>query len=479
MQKIIEKYKNLNIVVKASIWFTLCSIIQKGISVITLPIFTRIMSIEQYGEYNIYLTWYNIILIIVTLNIHSEIFNKGLSEHSSNMDRYTANQSGLLTILTLIFLVIYLIFHKAINNLLNISTLLMIVMLAEIWESSIISFWRAQKRFEYSYKIIVIVSLLCTIFSPIIGIIAVLISAHKVEAKVISTMLIPFVVAVVIFFLNKEKKYCLKNIVWWKKSVLLSLPLIPHYLSLILLNQSDKLMINHFNGSAKAAIYSVAYSAGFLMVIINNSINNSFVPWCYNKLKENNFARFNTIISSMIFIVMVMNLLLIWIAPECIKIFAPSEYSSAIWCLVPIAMSVFFSYLYTLCVDFEIYFEKNHYIAIASIFATILNLLLNYIFIPKYGFLVAGYTTLISYIAMSILHYIFLLKVLKNNDIKPSNIFNMKHILALIILIFIFSIIAMLLYSYLYIRLGVIILICVIVFLLRNKIISIFKELKK
>lgn len=53
-------YFNANIAIKASLWFAICSVIQKGISIITMPIFTRLMPIDQFGEYSIFQTWYNI-----------------------------------------------------------------------------------------------------------------------------------------------------------------------------------------------------------------------------------------------------------------------------------------------------------------------------------------------------------------------------------------------------------------------------------
>ncbi len=44
-----NRYRAIPIAAKASIWFIVCSVLQKCISMITLPIFTRLMSTEQYG----------------------------------------------------------------------------------------------------------------------------------------------------------------------------------------------------------------------------------------------------------------------------------------------------------------------------------------------------------------------------------------------------------------------------------------------
>ena len=43
MQKLVKKYTDLPIQVKASMWFFVCAFLQKGISFITTPIFTRLL----------------------------------------------------------------------------------------------------------------------------------------------------------------------------------------------------------------------------------------------------------------------------------------------------------------------------------------------------------------------------------------------------------------------------------------------------
>ena len=379
--KAMMHYKNANVAVKASIWFTICSIIQKGISVITMPIFTRLMSTEQYGQYNVFLTWYNILILLVTLNVHTEVFNKGLIEHTNEKDAFTASQAGLLIALAAFWIALYLPFHRFFNHILGLTTVLVLFMIFEILGTALIGLWFARKRFEYDYPKIVKLTISMSVLNPVVGIFAVLITEHKAEAKIIANAIIPIIVSTGILVLFSRKGKLFGNWKWWKPVVIACLPLVPHYLSLVLLNQSDKLMINYFTGPADAAIYSVAHSAGLLMTIINNSINASFVPWAYEKLKNKNGEGIRNISNSLLAIVVMVNVILIWLAPEAIKILAAPQYSEAVWCLVPIAMSVYFFFAYTLFVDVEIYYGANHYIAIASVCAAMLNIILNYIFI--------------------------------------------------------------------------------------------------
>ena len=65
-RKAVQKYKNLPVVARATGWFVICSLIQKGISFLTTPIFTRLMSTEQYGLFSVYTSWLQILTIFST-----------------------------------------------------------------------------------------------------------------------------------------------------------------------------------------------------------------------------------------------------------------------------------------------------------------------------------------------------------------------------------------------------------------------------
>ena len=55
-------------VIKASFWYTVSSILLKGIGFITTPIFVRILTKSEFGTYSNIITWYSIITIIATIN---------------------------------------------------------------------------------------------------------------------------------------------------------------------------------------------------------------------------------------------------------------------------------------------------------------------------------------------------------------------------------------------------------------------------
>ena len=104
-------------------------------------------------------------------------------------------------------------------------------------------------------------------------------------------------------------------------------------------------------------------------------------------------------------------------APEFIMIMGGSEYYKAVYIVPPVAMSVLFITIYTFFANIEFYFEKTKYVMIASCISALMNIILNAVFIPIFGFVAAGYTTLVCYIAYSIIHYLFMKKICKENGI--------------------------------------------------------------
>ena len=77
-KELLIKYENLPVQMRASVWFLLCGFLQRGISVITTPIFTRIMTTTEYGQYNVFSSWMSIITCFVSLNLYGGVYAQGL-----------------------------------------------------------------------------------------------------------------------------------------------------------------------------------------------------------------------------------------------------------------------------------------------------------------------------------------------------------------------------------------------------------------
>ena len=83
---ITSKYRSLSVQAKAALWFTICSFLQKGISFITVPIFTRLMSTEEYGTYTVYLSWLQILTILTSLYLFNGVYDNAMAKYEKQRD---------------------------------------------------------------------------------------------------------------------------------------------------------------------------------------------------------------------------------------------------------------------------------------------------------------------------------------------------------------------------------------------------------
>lgn len=106
VKKLMVQYKNMSAPVKASIWFVICNLVQSGINVISVPIFTRMMSTEEYGTFNTFYAWRNILMIFTSLNLSYGVFNNAMVkyEDSKTRDQYVSSMEGLYSLITCAFL---------------------------------------------------------------------------------------------------------------------------------------------------------------------------------------------------------------------------------------------------------------------------------------------------------------------------------------------------------------------------------------
>ena len=394
---LLNKYENLSAPVKASIWFTICNVVQKGIALISTPIFTRIMTTQQYGVYTIYQSWYQVLTIFATLNLSAGVFNNGLTKYPDKKNRLVSSLQGLSTTVTFLLFLIYIAYPKFWNDIFGMSTLFVVAMFAQLLLEPAYLFWSAEQRYRYSYKNLIFTTMIIAIGSPLIGIISVMSTTYKAEARVLSFVLVQVVLGLYFYVRAFIRGKCFFDSFFWKYALTFNIPLIPHYLSMTILNQSDRIMIDKMVGTSEAAIYGIAYTLAMMMTIITGAINSSFIPYTYQNIKEKRFKEIGKNANFILLLVAMGCVMAMAFGPELIKLFATDEYYNAIWVMPPVAASVFFMFLYPLFANVEFYYEKTKFVMVASCSGALLNIVLNYIYIRQYGYYAAGYTTLVCY----------------------------------------------------------------------------------
>lgn len=478
MNKLLKKYNDIPIAAKATLWFMVCTIIQKCISLVTTPIFTRIMSVEQYGQFSVYNSWLQIFTIMATLRLNYAVFNKGMSKYKEDRDGYTSTMQSLTFMITTVMFILYLIFHKQINALTELPTFIMVAMFAELLVAPAIDFWTIRKRYEYIYKPVVFRTLAMAILNASIGIIAVLLSEEKGYARIMTCILVNFCFGISLFIYNRRK-----GKIWFKKeyavfALKFNLPLLLHYFSQYIMEQFDRIMIQKMVSVAVAGIYSVAYNAGLLLRIVTQSINNALVPWQYDKLEKKKFKELDDVLFLIYIVVAGCAILFSSFAPEIMKILADEKYYEAIYVIPPVAIGLVFSFMYTTFANVEFFYDQNKFTMYISMVGAALNISLNYIGIKKYGYMAAAYTTLFCYVIFALGHYIYMTISVKK-ALNMKKVFNTRRLVILSLIVLVLGIVVMLFYNQIVIRYAIILIILLIAYVKRNIITNTLNDIKK
>ncbi len=476
--KIFEKYSGLPIQAKASLWYTICNFFQKGISIIAVPLYVKMLTSDEYGQWSVFQSWRDILIIFATLNLYAGVFTKALIDKTEERDKYTSSMQALGTLVTFVLFSIYYLTHDWCNKQIGLSTPYMLLLFLSFIVYPAFLFWTTRQRVEYKYRSMAAVTIIIAILTPAISIVLLKTTELRTNALILGYLIVQCSVGVVFYIYQYLKGKCFYNKEYWHNAIKFNVPLIPHYLSLIVLNQSDRIMIQKFCGDSDAGIYSLGYQIASAINVLISAINGSRVPWTYTNLKVRIYDRLKVITNVLVIMMSIIVFFVSLLAPEIIMILGTSEYSMAAYVIPVVTLGVFYTFIYDMYASIEFYFGATKYVMVASIIGASLNVFLNWIFIPQFGFIAAAYTTLVCYAVFMLMHYLFSRKVLHEQNINVA-VYENNVVFLICAIITGISLGCMLLFNNLALRIILASLIVMICIIKRKKVMRLLMEIKK
>ncbi len=452
LKEILNKYKNSSETLKASLWYTVCNVLSKGLALISTPIFTRLLTEEEYGTFAIFQSWFSILIIFTSLNIFMSGYTKGLLLFKGKEAEYTSASLTQATLILLCLSCAYFINIEFWTDFFDLPPHLMVGLFLELLFMPALDFWAARKRFDYQYKQYVAVTLAMSALGLLGSVVAVILFSIKLEARVYADVAAKVLFSGIIFGLVMFRGKKLFNKEYWVYNFKFNIPLLPHYLSNYVLSQSDRLMIGKMVGKGEAGIYSVAYTISMMMNLVITAINNALTPYIYKSIEGKTSENIKRVTRPLFVLIAGLSILTMTFAPEIILVFGGQNYMDAIYIIPPVSASVYFIFVYAMFSTIEYYYQKTGLIAIATTVCAGLNLVLNYIFIGLFGYYAAGYTTLICYICLTLAHFIFYKRVISKEMEMNTSLYDEKAILLTSIIIVVVMLLMSLIYSIFWLR---------------------------
>ena len=407
MKAILNKFKNMPESVKATLVFAIASFATSGINYLTTPIFTRLLTGAEYGTVSVYNSWYAIVRVFASMTlIFPGILNVGLYEHSENRWKYLSSMLGITTVCTLVLSVLYAVFPGVFQSFLGLSNSLMILMLLSCFALPATTFWTMKQKYEYRYQVTFFVSVGSAVLAQAVAVAAVMMADKNLDqVRLWSAGIVNMAVGLVLFFYILKQGKAFVDIPLWKKTLVVAIPLIPHYLGGELLSSMDKIMIGNMVGKTEAGIYALAAILSAIGILLWRALTVMFNPFVNAKLGSREFKTIRETVKPLMLVVGVMCVIAALAAPEIIRILATEEYLAGVYVVPPVAAGIFIHAMYDTFAAVSFFHKKSTRIMTATLTAAAVNLVCNYIFIKHFGYIAAGYTTLLSNLVLTGMHY--------------------------------------------------------------------------
>ena len=416
----LKKFIRSNQTLAHTINYLINSFARKGLRLISIPVFTYLLTPSDYGIINIFSANVELAAVLLTLNgsvgVGRYFFEKGQSDFNSLLFTSMVFSFSLLTVFGLILTWQSSYFAELLD--LPRPTIKYIVPAAVLIVISnyVLAVFRAAGRSKeirnYSIK--------KTYFQFFVSVIIILsLSKDLYYGRIWSTVLAAGVFGGI--GLIKLKSYIrpklrIKHLIYLLSY---SLPLLPAYLGTLVLSYFDRLMLNSMVSEESAGLYSFAYNIGGLQYMVSNAVMNAWVPKYYKQMNAGAFSivdrdgvRFFKIIGLATFI-------LVAFGQYIGVILGSSSFHDGLE-LIPIVIIgqffMTFSVFYKNSISFS---KKTIFSTIAILFGASVNVYLNYIFIPKYGMVAAAWTTFLAYFVQGFLMMILVRRYLKVHSLSP------------------------------------------------------------
>ena len=393
-------------VAKASIGYTIGNYFLKGIGFITVPIFSRLLTTSDFGIYNTFLAYEAILYLFIELALHESLKNAKY-KFEGKLDDYVSSITVIPIILLIVYEIIVFVFGKMLVPVLGLNKTVLYLLVWYSFCSGIVIYYRFRLALDYNYNEYLKISFANVLTNVILSIFLIInvFDQERYMGRIIGGTISYSAITVYILFRLYKKAFPKYNLQYWKYGLKIGVPIIPHGFAQILLLQVDRIMINSIVGSVETGIYSFAYTIYSLIQIFSQSLETVFSPWVFSQMKSgNDKERVRKIGTCFMLLLAGACTTVMLVSPEVILILGGKKYADSVYCVCPVVLGGFFSMAYCIPAVIEYFYEKTWYTSLGTAIAATINVVLNLIFIKKYGYVAAAYTTLISYMAYFALH---------------------------------------------------------------------------
>lgn len=396
--------------------YSLVALFNNGLAFITIPIFTKYLTTEEYGKYEVIMNSCKFFGLIATLNLQV-----GLMRYIYDKDRdkrILINATVWLCIFLLVIgIAIIYPFRTSIFGWINIPYtphLLLLILLTQI-AIMLFNIFNTITIQEEKSKENASVNIAYNLLKTIIAIVLIIFVSQTYISRLWGEALIGIAFSIYMLFrLTKQFKWTDFSSINYEY-VRYSIGLAPVVLSALALSYFDTLLINTMCGNREAGIYAYTYKLIIIFAGISAAFNSSMrnkVFALYNDGKREEAHHIHLSNFKLVSLLLVATCLFL---PEVTRLITrqPSYLEGFVWAPILFAGAYSFEMVEVFNV-YLLYAKKNRIYVYSFFVACAVNVGANYLLLPYYGYPVAAFITFISYVLL----FLMVIILIRRDDIS-------------------------------------------------------------
>ena len=380
-----------------------------------LPVYTAVLSNEEYGVVDLLNTLTSLLLPIVTLQIEQGIFRYLIDcrENNEKQIKLITTIIRFMIIQSIACIVIFLCISPFIHN--EYKYFLMANLLMGIFSSLLLQICRGLGD-NATYAI---GSFITGAFTVVLNVIFIVAFRWGAYGMLGATAISNFICAVYIFLKRKIYKYIKpkqfdKKIL--KEIIKYSVPLIPNMISWWIVSASDRTIISAVIGIAQNGIYSAANKFSGVFTTLYSVFNLTWTESAsININSEDRDEFFSKILDFVIRFFGCLCLGTIAVMPFAFNILINEKFAEAYYQIPILILGSVFNILVSFVGSIYVAKKLTKEIAKTSIISAVINIFVNIVLIKSIGLYAASISTVIAYALMFIYRWIDVKKYVKFN----------------------------------------------------------------
>lgn len=380
------------------------NVLNAAIPFALLPILTRYLTPEEYGEVAMFQTLLGALMAFIGLSLQGAAGRKFYDSDLENSDlkEFVGSCFQILLITTLFTLFVLFLFRKELSYWLKLDQEWIFIAALVTASNMAIMIrliqWQVRKKAVPYGMLQVSRSGLNVGLSLVLVVLLLQGAGGRIVGQGVALILFALFA---ICLLKKDN--LLKFFIWRpdyiKEALAFGVPLIPHVAGMFLLTTVDRFVINSELGLEKAGIYMVAVQFGMALSLIFDAVNKAYVPWLFERLKRDNSSEKRQIVrytyAWYTFILAGAGISFI-VGPWLITFIAGDQYRQAGDVIGWLVLGQVFNGMYLMVTNYIFYSKKTGLLSAASMFSGLLNFGLLVFLVRQFGIIGAAYAFALS-----------------------------------------------------------------------------------